>query len=173
MSMVVPLLLALLGLAAILAWVALAQPGALWRKWLALLALALMVPAAIVGVHELLGRPKPVALEWVHDFPGGATVIGYRLQEPDAIYLWLLFPGETEPRAYALPWNLDTAKELQDVHRQANEQHQEMVVEKSEDADPYDEDMQLTFHLVTPKPLMEKPAPEDEDFLLYQPSDGD
>jgi hypothetical protein len=171
MNAVVPLLLVLVGLAAALAWIAIAQPGPLWRKRLALLVLVLIVPVAIVGVHELLGRPKPAALEWVRDFPGGATVIGYRLQEPEAIYLWLVFPDETEPRAYALPWNLGTAEQLQDVHRRASEQHQEMIVEQSEDADPYDEDMKLTFHLVTPRPLMEKPAPEDEDFLLYQPAD--
>ena len=171
MMLVVLILLAFLILAATLAWVAIAQPGPLWRKWLALLALTLAVPVAIIGVHELLGRPKPTALEWVHDFPGGATVIGYRLQEPDAIYLWLVFPDETEPRAYALPWDLGTAEELQEVHRQASEKHQEMVVEQSEDADQYDEDMKLSFHLATPKPLMEKPAPEDEDFLLYQPAD--
>ena len=39
--------------------------------------------------------------------------------ENEAIYVWLVMPGATEPCAYALPWSLEAAQQLQDAMNQA------------------------------------------------------
>jgi len=161
--MLVAVLLLLLALCTVLAWTALAQPGPLWRKWLALLALALSVPVALLAVHELTGRPKPLALEWVHDLHDGATVVAYKFVEDEAIYLWLVLPGETAPRAYALPWDRKAAKDLQEAEAQAQELHTglEMVLEDDPD---HDADFNLAFHAVTIPALQDKPYEEENIF---------
>ena len=41
------------------------------------------------------------------------------MRENEAIYLWLKFADNPEPLSYALPWNLEMAKELQKAMRQA------------------------------------------------------
>lgn len=68
---------------------------------------------------ELLGRPKPTRIEWAKRAGADADVLGSRVVEGKAIYLWLGLPGEPEPRAYVLPWNLETAKELQKAVEEA------------------------------------------------------
>jgi hypothetical protein len=68
---------------------------------------------------ELLGRPKPTRLEWAKRTAADADVLGSRIVEGKAIYLWLGLPGEAEPRAYVLPWSLEVAKELQKAVEEA------------------------------------------------------
>jgi hypothetical protein len=94
------------------------------RRRLALRVMATVLSAILVSLFgasivELLGRPKPVRLEWVERQGADADVLGSRLVEGKAIYLWLGFPGEPEPRAYVLPWNPETAKELQKAIEEA------------------------------------------------------
>ncbi len=61
-----------------------------------------------------LGRPRPP----VFDAPSG-TVVGFRFDEPRAIYLWMLPPGEHAPTAFALPWSEHQAAQLQEAAEQA------------------------------------------------------
>jgi len=63
------------------------------------------------GATELLGRPKPLRLEWRQ--PQHAQVLGSSMRENDAIYLWLQFDDGSEPRAYRLPWSTEAAQQLQ------------------------------------------------------------
>jgi len=160
--------LALFALAAVLAWVAIAQPGPLWRKGVALTALALHVPVGIYATVELLGRPKPASLEWGGAFAEGATVIARELRENEAIYLWLVLPGETEPRAYALPWNLEAARALEEAVEVAEQMQTRLVAKITEEDKAYLDEFRLTFHPVTPSRLPEKAPPDEEDLMLYE-----
>ena len=168
--MLVAVLLLLLAINAVLAWTAIAQPGPLWRKWLALTALALSVPLAMVAVHELTGRPKPIALEWVHDLRGGATVVAYRFVEDEAIYLWLVLPGESAPRAYALPWDRASAREIQEAEAVAQELRTLMEMAIEEDPDN-NADFTLVFRAVTIPTLQDKPYEKDESFVYERDAD--
>ena len=62
------------------------------------------------GGAELLSRSKPIHLEW--RWFDTAELVGARLFEGEAIYLWLALPDIREPRAYVLPWSLEMAKEI-------------------------------------------------------------
>ena len=65
------------------------------------------------GASELLGRPKPLTLEWRDT--AKAQVVGAVPIENEAIYVWLTTAGSPEPRAYVLPWSQQAAQQLQDA----------------------------------------------------------
>ena len=58
------------------------------------LAAALMF-SGYIGFAELMSRPKPVSLEWARSNTGPVKVAASHLREKEAIYLWLVFDGET------------------------------------------------------------------------------
>ena len=72
------------------------------------------------GAAELLGRPKPLRLEWRDS--AKAQVLAAVPVENDAIYVWLTTPASPEPRAYVLPWSQKAAQQLQDAMNKAEEQ---------------------------------------------------
>jgi hypothetical protein len=72
-----------------------------------------LIAVVYIGASELLGRPKPVALEW-RDVAKAQVLSGVPV-ENEAIYLWLTMPGSPEPRAYVLPWSQNAAQQLQDA----------------------------------------------------------
>ncbi len=82
----------------------------------------LLMFAGYVGLMDVLGRPKPVTVEWSLAQMEEATVVAARLHEGEAIYLWLEMEEPPEPRAYVLPWNLEDAKELSQALREGEEQ---------------------------------------------------
>lgn len=82
------------------------------------LAAALMF-SGYIGFAELMSRPKPVSLEWARSNTGPVKVAASHLRENEAIYLWLVFDGETEPRAYRLPWDLAMARQIREAQREA------------------------------------------------------
>ena len=64
-----------------------------------------------------MGLPRPTYLH----VPNG-TVLSYRLDEPNAIYLWLVPEGSAQPLALQLPWHDDVAGNLVDAaRRRAND----------------------------------------------------
>ena len=92
---------------------------AVWIKVSALVLTVLLMATAYAGLVELLGKPKPVALEWAMQFVPEATVLGASMRENEAIYLWLQFDGGSEPRAYVLPWHMELAKQLHQAMQRA------------------------------------------------------
>ncbi len=94
----------------------------LWVKSLAIALATLLMPIAYAGYAELLGRPKPVSAESIADQGDEIFVVAAEMDEPRAIYLWLRFRGTRAPRAYALPWNIETAKQLRRALQQAEAQ---------------------------------------------------
>ena len=107
-----PCVLALVALAAALAAIAIRTPGRAPVRFAAVALAALFVPAAWAGMSELMGRPKPAAIEWLGRGAAEATVLAARLRENEGIYLWLELPGAARPRAYALPWDEAMARQL-------------------------------------------------------------
>ncbi len=106
-------------IAAALASIAVWAPRSLWPKLSALVLSGLLMASAYTSFVHLLGRPKPANLEWALAAVPDATVLGATMRENEAIYLWLKFEDNPEPQSYALPWNLEMAKELQKAMRQA------------------------------------------------------
>lgn len=71
------------------------------------------------GGLELAGWPKPLRLEWRD--AAAAQVLSAVPVEGESIYVWLRLPGSREPRAYALPWSVDMAQQLQTAMNDAEE----------------------------------------------------
>ena len=72
-----------------------------------------LITVVYVGASELLGRPKPLTLEWRDT--AKAQVVGAVPIENEAIYVWVTTAGSPEPRAYVLPWSQQAAQQLQDA----------------------------------------------------------
>ena len=106
-------------LAAVLAAISIWSHRKLWAKISAVLATALFIPAIYLSYADLLSRPKPASLEWWYRSVPEATVIGSRLREGDAIYVWIEMADIDEPRAYKLPWQQELAKQLYGAQREA------------------------------------------------------
>ncbi len=90
----------------------------LWIKVTALVLSALLMPTAYASLLDLLGRPKPIGLEWAD--VADSRVLGFSFREGEAIYVWLQTEDLPEPRAYVLPWSLRKAEQLQGAARRAN-----------------------------------------------------
>jgi hypothetical protein len=112
------LVLAATTLASLAIW----APRRLRIKVAALAVALVMVVSTYGGLVELLGRPKPVELEWTQPLASGARVLAWQAVERDAIYLWLLLDGQREPRAYVQPWSLAAAKALHQAMAEAETQ---------------------------------------------------
>lgn len=79
---------------------------------------ALLLPAAYAAPAALLGRAKPVSLEWLDRRVPEATILSATLVEGEAIYLTLLW--HQVPGLYRLPWDQDMAEQLQEALREAD-----------------------------------------------------
>jgi hypothetical protein len=80
--------------------------------WLRAATYASLVAALLLVWHFSLGLPRA---EYVQ-VPAG-TVLAYSLDEPHAIYLWILPDGSTQPLSIWLPWSSKAAGALVDVSR--------------------------------------------------------
>jgi len=107
------------GIAAVLASIAIWAPRRLAVRVGAVACAFLFMPLAYAGMGDLLGRPKPVALEWWLHQAEEATVLGSQMREGESLHLWLQLEGEAEPRAYRLPWSQQMAQQLQQALEQA------------------------------------------------------
>ncbi len=106
-------------LAAVLAAICIWSHRRLWVKISAVLATALFIPTIYLSYADLLSRPKPASLEWWHRDASEATVVGSKLREGEAIYVWIELADTNEPRAYRLPWQQELAKQLYGAQREA------------------------------------------------------
>lgn len=121
MDHVIYLYAAAVVLAVALAGIAVWSPRATRIKVVALTLTALIMPTAYASLMDLLGKPKPVTMEWAKRAVAEATVLGASMHEDQAIYLWLQLDDAAAPRAYVLPWDLAAAKGLQQAMRRADE----------------------------------------------------
>ncbi|MCH8111865.1 MAG: hypothetical protein IH905_07915 [Proteobacteria bacterium] len=79
---------------------------------------ALLMASSYGGFLELMGRPKPASLEWIAQVEE-ATVVGVRMREGEAIYLWLELETPSEPRSYVIPWSQEEARQLRAAMQEA------------------------------------------------------
>ena len=106
-------------IAALLAGIAVWAQRSPAIKTAALVLAGLLMAAGYAGLVDILGKPKPASMEWFKSASRDARVLGARLHEGKAIYLWLELDGGAAPRAYRLPWSRKAALELQRARRQA------------------------------------------------------
>jgi hypothetical protein len=118
-SELIGLFVVFVGLATMLANIAIWAPRKAWVRGCAVAGVALFIPVVYASLGELLSRPKPIDLEWRHRDVSEATVVSAIMREGSAIYLWLQLPETEEPRAYALPWDQSLAKQLHEAQQQA------------------------------------------------------
>jgi hypothetical protein len=111
-----------LAVAFVLTSISIWAPRRLAVRSTAFVVAALFVPLSYASFAALLSKPKPVSLEWLRASTQEANVLGATVREGEAIYVWLLMPEITEPRAYTLPWSLELAKQLQEARKQAEQQ---------------------------------------------------
>lgn len=95
-----------------LAILAVQAPGVLSRKVTALGLAVALLPMGYLAFSELLGRAKPMALEWWLAETAEATVLGSLLREDESIHLWLLLDDADAPRGFVLPWDQALAEAL-------------------------------------------------------------
>lgn len=87
-----------------------------WLRPAAVAGFFTILPATGALVFYTLSHPAPLIP--VVSTPGGEyQVIGTKLVQDEAIYLWLDM-GRGHPRYYALPWDNKTADRLQDMINQ-------------------------------------------------------
>jgi len=105
-------------IAVFLTSVALRAPRRISVKILCIAGLAGFVPLTTSGFSELMGRPKPIALQHPAISGKDVTVIASTVEEDTRIWLWVVREGRAEPRAYALPWSTEAAKQLREAQTQ-------------------------------------------------------
>jgi hypothetical protein len=88
--------------------------GRLWQRATSATVFLVLIAVVYGGSIELLSRPKPLRLE-IWQRADKAKVLGATMREGEAIYVWLQIPGADEPRAYALPWDMKMAQQLQNA----------------------------------------------------------
>ena len=164
------LILAVAGgaLAAILVNISIWAPRRFWVKLAALATAACFLPIAYAGFAELLGRPKPVELQWSGGEHDAATVLAARMREGEAIYLWLGFEDLSEPRSFVLPWSEAAARQLHGAQGQAEKGGMEVRVRLPLEADLRD-DEPLFYAQPQPAPAP-KAAPSDNPLWFQKPS---
>ena len=90
--------------------------GRPWQRTASASLFIVLVAIVYGGAAEILGRPKPLRMEWRD--AQQAKVLASSMRENEAIYLWLQFDDGTEPRAYRIPWSMQAAQQLQNATRE-------------------------------------------------------
>jgi hypothetical protein len=135
----------------------------LWVRVGAVVFLAGLLGVDYLALNDLLSRPKPVRLEFLSADAKEAQVLAAALHEGEAIYLWLRFEAQRQPRYYAMPWQRDTAQNLQEVLREA-EQHRGRVMIRLPFEPSLEDRVEPRFYALPQTRLPLKPAPEVQEY---------
>lgn len=162
--MIAPLIFAALVLA-VLSWV---LSGVVLTRLRGLVVAALWATTLATGALTIavMGHAKPVGLEWAARTLPEAKVIAAVLREPEAIYLWLELQPGAPPVAYVLPWDRETAEQLQGAEQQAEETGTGVMMARPFESGPRHEDEPRFYPEPVPAlPVKEKPA----GAMIYEP----
>lgn len=143
---------------AFLTSVALRAPRRTAVKVLCVAGLAGFLPLALAGFADLLGRPKPLELlQDLTDRPD-VTVIASTMEEGNRIWLWVAFEASPEPRAFALPWDLELAKQLRKAQTEGERQGVKVRMRLARLKDRREDRPEPVFYAPPPPPLPDKTA---------------
>ncbi len=160
MDELLPFFAGVTALAGILGSISIWTPRKVWLKCTALCTLAFFLPVAYFTMTDLLSRPKPADLEWLHRQAEQAQVLGTRMKEGEAIYVWLEMEGVTEPRSYVLPWDKQLAKQMHGAKREAESKGQPLMMGKP--FQPSLEQREKKFY-AAPQPKLPPKSPGDAE----------
>lgn len=104
----------------LLLWVGLRWARTATARVVMVILFAMLLPLGYTAPAALLGRAKPVSLEWIHSTVPEAKVLSATFVEGKAIFLTLLW--NEEPNLYQLAWDPRMAEQLQDAMRDADRQ---------------------------------------------------
>jgi hypothetical protein len=142
--------------------------GRVWQRATSATIFLVLIGVVYGGSIELLSRPKPLRLEWREATE--AKVIGATMREGEAIYVWLEVPGADMPRAYALPWDLQMAQQLQEAMQEG--QATGTDVQMSMPFDPGLDDRDPKFYAAPQQALPDKNYTGGNKTIVYQQPDG-
>jgi hypothetical protein len=142
--------------------------GRVWQRATSATIFLVLIGVVYGGSIELLSRPKPLRLEWRDATE--AKVIGATLREGEAIYVWLEVPGADMPRAYALPWDLQMAQQLQNAMQEG--QAKGTDVQMSMPFDPGLDEREPKFYAAPQQALPDKNYSGGNKTIVYQQPKG-
>jgi hypothetical protein len=142
--------------------------GRVWQRATSATIFLVLIAVVYGGSIELLSRPKPLRLEWRDAMQ--ATVIGATMREGEAIYVWLEVPGADGPRAYALPWDMRMAEQLQKAMEEG--QANGTAVQMSMPFDPGLDDREPKFYAAPQQALPDKNYAGGNTLVYQQPDSG-
>ncbi|MFQ6021429.1 MAG: hypothetical protein ACE5NW_01800 [Acidiferrobacterales bacterium] len=159
MDTLILLFAASIGVAALLAALAIWAPRATLLRATAVALTALFIPLAYLGLTEILSQPKPMEHEWFKRHVDEATVLGVSLDEGKAIYLWLRLDRSLEPRYYKLPWRTRLAEKLQNLIDEAIEENAMVKIKNPFSRKSFDDLGDLNVEIILPPPPPQKLPP--------------
>lgn len=159
------LYLVVLLLAAALASFAIWSPRRALVRGAALLVALTLIPVLYIHAMTMLSRPKPLEFAWFERDVEQAVVLATNFEEGKAIYLWLRFEGEREPRYFKLPWRQSAAERLEDVQEAATRTGGRVVLNAPLSMNGYLEYGELNAAVQPPPANPSKPPPEIPDIV--------
>jgi hypothetical protein len=157
--------IAIVGVTAVLASIAIWSPRRTPIRTTAVVLTALFIPLGYLGLSELLSQPKPMHHEWFKRHVDEATVLSVSVREGEAIYLWLRLDESLEPRYYVLPWRRELAEKLQNLIDEAIRENATVTIKNPFSGKAYDDLGSLNVNIIPPPaPLMKPPPPAPSFF---------
>jgi hypothetical protein len=138
--------------------------GRVWQRATSATIFLVLIGVVYGGSIELLSRPKPLRLEWRD--AAQAKVIGATMREGEAIYVWLEVEGADAPRAYALPWDMQMAQQLQNAMQEGQAKGTE--VQMSMPFDPGLDEREPKFYAAPQQALPDKNYAGGNKTIVYQ-----
>lgn len=138
------------------------------RSWLVkaqgIAAVLVLLGVSYLALADLIGRPKPIALEWLAD-GREVDVLAAVPIEGVAIYVYILTEGFDEPLSIVIPWSQQAAQQLQDAQEKAEGEKGEGGEGRVKMRFEYSLDPQEPmFYPMPQQALPPKPAPEGKTF---------
>lgn len=144
---------------AALAWLAVAGGARFSVRAGAVVVLVLGIGLGFAAVPELLGRPKPVGQAWLEENEPRSRLLAARMEPDVGIYLWLLFPGDIEPRAYDVPWQKQLAEKIDAAMTEAALRGLDVMIEAPMSKWALFDAGDFPVTIVPPSPLPQKSRP--------------
>ena len=114
---------------------------------------------AAAGVHSL-GHHRPINLAWELG-KGEYLILGVKMEQDRAIYLYLEAPDRLEPWPLVLPWDNETANEIQKAMDGSEGEGTDGDGKMMMNYDPSLDDNPLQFHPLPQHPVLPaKPSPQ-------------